>query len=229
MLPKNAQNNNSKTLILSRHAEGEHNVALAQFGPTALYTLAHFDAPLSLLGKQSCRLMREAISSDTSLAKIYDFDLLLVSPLQRTIQTAQILFPEKYSVLSYKNIVSLECCRERYGLHYCDKRRPRAELVRSHPEIEFTLDSEEDELWTKMANQREEFPSLKGRIEKLLKWISEKEESKIAVVTHSTVLFYLWNLFLNVENQTKRRDLNENAQKGYFEPCESRVVNFVFE
>lgn len=173
--------------------------------------------------------MSESISTDSLLAKVYDFDLLIVSPLQRTLQTAQILFPKKYSDLSYKNIVSLECCRERYGRHYCDKRRSNAELARVHPEIDFRLDSEEDELWTKMSDQREEFPSLKERVEKLLKWISEREENRIAVVTHSTVLFYLWNLFFEVENQAKERDHKENVRRGWFEPCESRVVNVGFE
>lgn len=51
----------------------------------------------------------------------------------------------------------------------------------------------EDSLWTPDA--RETGPSVKGRGLEFVKWLNQRPESRIAVVSHSSFLFFLFSNF----------------------------------
>ncbi len=97
-----------------------------------------------------------------SMTKIH-IDLVVVSPLRRTLQTATSIFPSFYHIISfsfreifssrkYDNIpfIANELCRESYGVVVCDKRRNLIEIKEEYPRrVNFSLiETEEDTWWT---------------------------------------------------------------------------------
>ena len=71
----------TKEIYLIRHAQSEANAALDLDNPTFYY-----DARITSVGKE------QALSVQKKLKNI-DFDLMLCSPLTRTLQTFSLIFP----------------------------------------------------------------------------------------------------------------------------------------
>ncbi|RWR74071.1 phosphoglycerate mutase-like protein 1 isoform X1 [Cinnamomum micranthum f. kanehirae] len=143
-------------------------------------------------------------------------DLVIVSPLLRTIQTAVGVFGgEDYvdgvdvpplmvanagnsehpaiSSLNCPPFLAVETCRERLGAHPCDKRRSITEYRPLFPAIDFSLaifmqiESDEDILWT--AEKREVREEVAARGMRFFDWLWTRKEKEIAIVTHSGFLF----------------------------------------
>jgi len=66
------------TLILIRHAQALHNVAK---------DWSIHDPPLSTLGEQQCAELQEYLKKEEIMTKV---DLIVVSPMRRTLQTAKL-------------------------------------------------------------------------------------------------------------------------------------------
>ncbi|CAI0464117.1 unnamed protein product [Linum tenue] len=146
-----AQPENAKVLHLVRHAQGVHNVAGAK-DHSALMSPEYFDAQLSPLGCQQVQDLRNYVVSSGILGKI---QLVITSPLSRTMETAVRVFdtkPNRASVhnggeaeemldVNYPPILAYELCRERLGLHPCDKRRTVTEYRSLYPDVDFSLAS----------------------------------------------------------------------------------------
>jgi broad specificity phosphatase PhoE len=177
-----------KTLSLLRHAEGSHNVA------EALYGTPHWDAvesrkeqyldpELTERGQQQCasfaRHLPQALQN--GLAP----QLVLVSPLRRTLLTAELCLSSLPSDMA--PWVALEHARETLGDHTCDRRRHiDADVEAQHARVQFhLLPTRHDCLWTTV---RESEPALLLRTQRLLDVIFALEEEHILVVAHSEII-----------------------------------------
>ncbi|KAF8019689.1 hypothetical protein BT93_G0396 [Corymbia citriodora subsp. variegata] len=197
-----------KTLHLVRHGQGIHNVE-GDKNYKAYMNPDYFDAHLTPLGWQQVDNLRKHVQACGLSKKI---DLVITSPLLRTLQTAVGVFGgEGYtdrldglplmvanagnsaraaiSSLNSPPIVAVELCREHLGVHPCDKRRSITDYEFLFPGVDFSLiESNEDVLWK--ANVRETKEELAARGIKFLNWLWTRKEKEIAVVTHSGFLFH---------------------------------------
>ncbi|XP_022726940.1 phosphoglycerate mutase-like protein 1 [Durio zibethinus] len=229
-----------KTLHLVRHAQGIHNVA-GEKDHDAYLSEELFDAHLSPLGWQQVDHLRKHVQ-ETGLSK--KINLVIVSPLLRTMQTAVGVFGgEGYkdgmnvpplmvadageshrpaiSSLNCPPFVAVELCRERIGVHPCDRRKSIKEYQPLFPAIDFSLiESDEDILWK--ANTREKNEALAVRGMKFLKWLWTRKEKEIALVTHSGFLYQTLNAFGSDCHPSVKSEICK-----HFANCELRSVVIV--
>lgn len=204
-----------------RHAEGYHNEAIREAGselPTVFSTpgsAKFLDARLNAVGKQQCMNVREKIIENRQAQRIKP-EIIVVSPLTRTLETAHLLFG--HSKHSNRFIVH-NVCRERWGKYVNDKRRKASEIRAEFEEVyaasgdkidfdSFGFPTEEDEEWTE---ERESDEHCSARGIELLKWLNQREEKEIAVVSHSSFLRHLFKEFGSNLSQTDRSTLQRSA------------------
>ncbi|XP_056862036.1 phosphoglycerate mutase-like protein isoform X2 [Raphanus sativus] len=178
---------NFKTIHLVRHAQGIHNVGIEK-GELESYKL--LDACLSPMGIQQVSERRKEIIKSGLLNTV---QLVITSPLRRAMQTSVGIFRgqedmNQFDIFPKVNnsppIVALEICRERMGLYPCDKRESIGTYRTCFSEIDFTM-SDEDALW---AEERENMKDVSARGLHFLKWLWERPEKDIAVVSHGIFL-----------------------------------------
>lgn len=204
-----------KTIHLVRHAQGFHNVA-GEKDHELYKSYDYLDATLTPLGWEQVDNLRKHVRASGLSKKI---ELVIVSPLTRTMQTAVGIFGgEGYSngvdvtPLMVENafdsghpaISSLNCppflaieqCREHLGVHPCDKRRSLMEKKPVFPAIDFSLiESDEDVLWREDVRETDEEIAARGM--KFMEWLWTREEKEIAVVSHSGFLYGTLSAFGN--------------------------------
>lgn len=207
--------NRCKILHLVRHAQGVHNVA-SEISHDNLLSDEFFDARLSPLGWNQVDNLRKHVQASGLSKRI---DLVITSPLLRTMQTAVGVFGGQahkndvvngapnllmvknagnsgrpaISSLSSPPFMAVELCRERLGRHPCDKRRSVSEYRSLFPAIDFSqIKSNEDKLWK--ANVRENNDELAVRGQEFLNWLWTRKEKEIAIVTHSGFLSQFYPL-----------------------------------
>ncbi|PIA51864.1 hypothetical protein AQUCO_01000034v1 [Aquilegia coerulea] len=156
-----------KTLHLIRHAQGIHNVE-AEKDHKAFLSPALFDAHLTPLGWQQVDNLRTHVR-ECGLSK--RIDLVITSPLLRTMQTAVGVFGgdsyedgtdlplmvanagksdrSAYSSLGCPPFIAVELCREHLGVRPCDKRRSITEYLPLFPAIDFSLVESDEDIWWK--------------------------------------------------------------------------------
>ncbi|KAK7302621.1 hypothetical protein RJT34_13513 [Clitoria ternatea] len=230
-----------KTIHLVRHGQGIHNVeGDKNYG--AYMNPEYFDAHLTPLGWQQVDNLRKHVHASGLMKRI---DLVIASPLLRTLQTAVGVFGGEghtdrtdgppplmvsnagnssraaISSLNCPPIVTVELCRERLGVHPCDKRRSISEYQFLFPAIDFSLiDSNEDTWWK--ADVRETKESLAARGLKFLNWLWTQKEKEIAIVTHRAFLFHTVNSFGNYSHPLVKKELSK-----HFGNCELRSMVIV--
>ena len=173
----------TKEIYLIRHAQSEANAALDLDDPTFYY-----DARLTPLGKEQTLITKKKLKS-------IDFDLMICSPLTRTLQTFSLIFPNSIS-----NTILLPFVREHLD-HSCDVGRQPSVLQKEFPQFKFdnikkfwwNNDSPIDE---KTINW-ESFDDLDKRVNKFKSWINTRPEKKIALVSHGTFISRIINYHLN--------------------------------
>ncbi|KAE9597106.1 putative histidine phosphatase superfamily [Lupinus albus] len=226
-----------KTIHLVRHAQGIHNVE-GDKNYKAYLNPRYFDAQLTPLGWQQVDNLRNHVRDSGLIDKI---DLVIVSPLLRTLQTAVGVFGgEGYtdktdvlplmvanagnssraaiSSLNCPPIVAVELCREHLGVHPCDRRRSISESQFLFPAVDFSLiDSDEDDLWKE--NIRETKEELAARGLKFLNWLWTRKEKEIAIVTHSGFLFHTLHKFGNDCHPLVKKEISK-----HFANCELRSM-----
>ncbi|CAN1341120.1 Phosphoglycerate mutase-like protein 1 [Linum perenne] len=211
---------NTKILHMVRHAQGVHNVAGAK-DHSALMSPEYFDAQLSPLGSHQVQDLRSHVVSSGLLERI---QLVITSPLSRTMQTAVKVFDsmpkrEEYGdaeeTLNVKlpPILAHELCRERLGLHPCDKRKTVTEYRSIFPDVE----SDDDVMWKPDA--RETFEEVANRGLKFMNWLWTRPEKEIAIVCHDRFLQYTLEALTNDCQPTLR---SEAAAQ--FKNCELRSL-----
>ena len=173
----------TKEIYLIRHAQSEANAALDLDNPTFYY-----DARITPLGET------QALSAQNKLKNI-NFDLMICSPLTRTLETFSLLFPKPI-----KNSIILPFVREHLD-HSCDVGRSPSVLQNEFPNLNF--DGVKEFWWNndipideKKINY-ESFEDLDLRVNKFKSWINKRSEKKIALVSHGTFISRIINYFLN--------------------------------
>ncbi|KAL8554853.1 hypothetical protein ACS0TY_002870 [Phlomoides rotata] len=198
----------------------------------------YFDAHLTQLGWQQVDNLRKHVHS-TGLIK--NIDMVITSPLLRTIQTAVGVFGgEAYtdkmdglplmvanagnsgrpaiSSLNSPPILAVELCREHLGVHPCDKRRSISEYERLFPAVDFSLiESDDDILWK--ADVRETKEEVADRGVNFINWLFTRKEKEIAVVTHSGFLFHTLARFGNDCHPLVKKEISS-----HFANCELRSM-----
>jgi broad specificity phosphatase PhoE len=171
----------AKVVHFIRHAQGYHNLAVAEAGEQAYTSWALRDA----------RLTPKGLAQSAEVARVtagMRFDALLVSPLSRTLQTAVNAVPSMRG-----KMIAEELVRERSGLNPCDFRREKNVLAQEFPEVNFDqLSSETDVLW---SAERESLPALQDRCDaflaRLFEGFATKDAAFVGVVTHNDFLTML--------------------------------------
>lgn len=230
----------SKTLHLVRHAQGIHNVE-GEKDYKAYLSPELFDAHLTPLGWDQVDKLRNHVHACGLSKKI---DLVITSPLLRTMQTAAGVFGgESYSdgvnapplmvanagnsnrpaisSLNCPPFIAVEYCREHLGVHPCDKRRSISEYRHLFPAIDFSLiENNEDILWE--ADVREANEAVAARGMKFINWLWTRKEKEIAIITHSGFLFHTLSMFGNDCHPVIKREINK-----HFANCELRSMVLV--
>jgi broad specificity phosphatase PhoE len=190
-----------KTIHFVRHAEGSHNVE-GEVDYKCYLKEEHEDANLSELGNEQCRQFNIK-SCDEGIGATAE--LLVVSPMRRTLQTAQRCFSHLQQAMPW---VACELVREQTGLHPCDRRRTVTEYETDYPHIDFSqLDSNEDPLFFQyQGREPDEIVAQRGR--DFMEWLAKRPEREIIVVTHSAYLRHLLGSVLDLEEGERTKFYN---------------------
>lgn len=183
-----------KRISFVRHAQGFHNQATQRAGGS-MTPIDHTtpgawrfrDSALTPKGVAECLAARDAASACAPT-------LVVVSPLVRAIQTAHLMFGGRGIPFMVHHT-----CRERWGKYTCDARQSRAETVAAvAPAFAGTGDtvdfdswgfpSEEDTDWTV---DREPSDHCRARGLEFVRWLRERPEREMAVVSHGSFLRHL--------------------------------------
>jgi broad specificity phosphatase PhoE len=223
----------TKKVHFIRHAEGFHNVASHDTGNNdCLSSMDFWDARLTPKGIEQCKRLRKELSQRPSQGRPFThFDLIVVSPLTRTLETAMHIFgpPRKPGVpkfmcdtfedtnLPRPKFLVREECRERWGLYTCDGRRPISETAKEFPDFDFSeVEHDEDMYYTP---HREPSEHCMARGVSFLEWLNARPEKCIAVVTHSSFLRHLFSQFGGDQSPGDKDDLQRLAGN-----CELRSI-----
>ena len=184
-----------KVLFLGRHGQGWHNVAEAKYGTKAWDCYYSFldgydnmtwaDARLTPVGQQQARDVNTLWSSQLKNG-IPTPDTYYVSPLTRTIETADLSFQGLHlpKDKEYKPYIK-ELLREALGVHTCDRRSTKSEIENMFPHV--TIEpgfSDPDPLWE--ADYREPQSARRYRLATFLDDIFSTDENMfLSFTSHS--------------------------------------------
>ena len=178
----------SKELFCIRHGTSEHNNAYFVIGEAAFNE--YEDSKLLPSGyTQAQQLGRD-------WKKINEMDLVIVSPLSRTLETATQIFKGKNV-----QIIALDCLIEfPQHQHLCNKRISKETLKEKYPHVNFDRIAN-DLYWD--SEKEESYETLKERVSFSKQWISMRNEYKIAIVSHSSYLSEFMNEKIDYNEQLK--------------------------
>ena len=205
---------NVKTVHFVRHGQGFHNL-LADMAKADGKVWENFvdtpdnpymrpellDSPLTHKGRQ------QALAS----AMTNPPELVVVSPACRALATGVLVFA------GAPNILAHELVREGTGIHACDQRRPTSQQAREFPQVDFSMLTEEDELFD--PHRRETKPEVAERIYQFLEWLSQRSEREVGVASHSEWLLTVFNGVC---------ECNDESLKAWFQTGELRSVQLEF-
>lgn len=240
----------TKKVHFIRHAEGYHNQATAESGsndcllrgdnqPARDHPL--YDARLTEKGIRQADDLRAYLARRPSGSRTFTaFDLVVVSPLTRTCETALHVFgtprepglpaflaggeappgtPERAAGIQVPppRFLVREECRERWGHYVCDGRRSIAEIAPEFPNFDFSEIVHNEDVF--YGDERESDDHCCERAVRFLEWLNKRPEKCIAVVTHSSFLRHLFGQFGDTLHYEDREDLQRLAGN-----CELRSV-----
>jgi|TARA_B110000495_G_C22991118_1_gene583636 broad specificity phosphatase PhoE len=138
------------------------------------------DTPLTVKGIIEAELL------GNEWGEINDIELVVTSPLMRTLCTTENIFYNiNVPVIVYDGIKEHPQSEE-----WCNLRSSKTVLIERFPDYDFSdLKTDNDTEWQrKRLPEEEEMKKLNERIEKFKRWIMARPEKKIAVVCHSSFL-----------------------------------------
>ncbi|KAH7567606.1 hypothetical protein JRO89_XS07G0102200 [Xanthoceras sorbifolium] len=204
-----------KTVHLVRHAQGIHNVA-GEKNHDAYLSYDYFDAHLTPLGWQQVDNLHKHVQ-ETGLSK--KIELVITSPLLRTIQTAVGVFGgEGYAdgidvpPLMVANAGNSD--RSAISSFNCPP-FVAVELCREH-----LIESNDDILWTPEIRETNEAVAKRGM--EFINWLWTRKEKEIAVVTHSGFLYHTLSAFGNDCHPSIKSEICK-----HFANCELRSMVIV--
>ena len=167
-----------KNIYCIRHGLALHNVLGQEIGSKAYFLEKCFDAPLVDKGILQAKELGKKWDNLDKIQKV------LVSPLTRTLQTAENIFKDKIGL----KIIALDGIKEfPQGMETCNKRREKKELEVNFKNIDFSeLDSDTDKMWRE--DRFETIEELEQRIEDFKNLLKKLDDENVAVVSHSSFL-----------------------------------------
>jgi len=168
--------NMSKILYLIRHGHSLHNELFHKLGVKAFRIPLTIDSPLTQEGHL------QSIELGQSWSKKNEIELILVSPLTRTLETCMNIFGD-----TDIPIESHEFLREYpIGEDTCNKRSSLSLLKNKYPKINFNLEVDQDILWKE--DYRETMNELEIRIKTMINYLNSRKETNIAIIGHSSYI-----------------------------------------
>tara|TARA_B100000925_G_scaffold270670_1_gene233336 strand:+ start:1436 stop:2023 length:588 start_codon:yes stop_codon:yes gene_type:complete len=167
-----------KTLYCIRHGTSEHNVRYKEVGHVAFNE------------KMDTKLVDSGIAESINLGITWDkrdyIDLVIVSPLSRTLETCSNIFKNTNT-----NIIVLDDLIE-YPQHaeICNKRENKSVIEELYPRFDFSQLSETRE-WD--SSKSETYGELKQRSNNIKQWILNRPEKNICIVAHCSFLLAFMN------------------------------------
>ena len=161
-------------LYCIRHGEAIHNILYKQQGMKIFFDKEFYDTKLTNLGHN------QAIELGKTWTDKNKIELVIVSPLTRTLQTAQNIFKGmNIKMIAFENVKEYP-----QGKHTCNRRSKLSSLKKYFPEIDFTnIITEEDTLWD--PDNIESIDSLLARINQMYDFIETTKYKNIALVGHN--------------------------------------------
>ncbi|KAG0622192.1 hypothetical protein M758_3G078500 [Ceratodon purpureus] len=230
----------SKVIHIVRHGQGFHNVA-GEVDHASYTSWDYADASLTDLGWQQSEALHKHLDVTGIKAQV---ELVVVSPLLRTLQTAagvwggatlaeggasggeEVLMvgglgkAPHAAIAAPKGLkfVANEFCREQNGVHPCDRRSSVSSYKKSFPCVDFSeVGTDEDTWWSE--TERESAQQLFTRARTFVRWLLNRPESRIAVVSHSSFIFHMCHLFGADCSDVVRKEIQQG-----FRNCEMRSV-----
>jgi broad specificity phosphatase PhoE len=233
-----------------RHAEGFHNAETEKTGNNYCLLRSEgqqasqhplYDSRLTPKGINQAKSLRKILANRPSGGRSFTaFDLVVVSPLTRTCETALHVFgrPRKPGVPAFLSsgdapvgtpehdaglkvppprFIVREECRERFGHYVCDGRRSIQEIHSEFPDFDFSEVANDEDMY--YGDDRESDDACCARAIQFLEWLNSRPEKCIAVVTHSSFLRHLFGQFGEQMTQEKKDSLQRMAGN-----CELRSV-----
>jgi broad specificity phosphatase PhoE len=165
------------TLHLVRHAQGFHNLSVANH---------HMPDPLlTEYGKEQCRQLHDSFDPMNSI------DLIVASPLKRTIYTALISFRD---IIARKNlqVIAMPEVQETSDIP-CDTGSDIKELEKEFAgqPVDFSMVAARPDWNSKQGDWAPWTDPLNVRATKARQWLAARKETNIVVVTHGGFLHYL--------------------------------------
>ncbi|KAH9816235.1 histidine phosphatase superfamily [Melampsora americana] len=177
----------SKRIHLVRHAQADHNVNFDNH--------SFPDAALTPTGQEQCLELNQRTSSNIQKSA----QLLVTSPLRRTLQTTLIGFPQLIDELGGRSaIIALPQLQEN-GSSPADTGSSRLDLERDKEfeGIDFSL---LDDGWnSKSGVWSSDEDSLRQRAGWTRKWLAARPEEEIVVVSHGGALRYITEDYADYE------------------------------
>lgn len=200
---------NTKSVIFLRHSRTENNEYLHKHGWLPGFTDPGLrDTHLSEGGEELVKALNKKILRGESEANLSDVDLLVVSPLQRTLQTATIGLDKVLLNRPDDRFIPRLICplaAERVYME-ADVGRPRSVLEQEWPQFDFSELPADDSPWWWTGDQEtytewrvpghysvlgEPRDVFGKRMVRFKQWLQARPESKILVVAHWGTIFSL--------------------------------------
>jgi len=163
------------TIYCIRHGWSAHNDGFIESGydEKVFEDIKYKKSPLTEKGIDQAKKLGESWHEKNNI------DIILCSPMERCIETANLIFGQQCEL----NI--LECLREYpAGIHWCNYRSSRDELINNYPNIK-TIDipyEEEDSYFN--PELFESKYDLQKRVNKLKKYLNQYKNKNIAIIGH---------------------------------------------
>ena len=170
----------SKSIYFIRHGYALHNDLFWSIGTDAYKK--YQDTPLLHKGYLQANDCKKKHVKPWN-GKLKNIDIVLVSPLSRTINTALSIFGDTRHYCT--KFIALDCLMEypQGGDEVCNKRKKIEILKDNYPTIDFSELSGDN--WD---NNKESIEELEERIETMVNYIQKLDANRIAVVSHSSFL-----------------------------------------
>ena len=177
-----ATNENIARVAAAHGYKSEHELRENDFDAfiESMADPAFFDSRLSAKGRQQVAELGSKIQAACEQQGLPPPTTVLCSALSRALETATEGLAAKRPDMQ---IVATDLLREFAGPLVADKRRTVTELKRDFPETDFSLCSENDELW--VENMDEAFRSGPARAVEALTLVMGRPEQTLAVVSHN--------------------------------------------
>lgn len=223
-----------KKIVFVRHGQATHNPRAEEAKAngcshdTFLKLMQEddqFDAELTLLGIEQAKTSRE---KNRNL--LVGVDLVVSSPLSRTLKTADLTICPEEGIYGYGDDddrrhpkrICYEEWREINGWLLNAKRRTKTELKQLfHPRWDFDSIVEQDETWTE---EMETYDDCGERGYQSLLWLLRRSEDKILVVSHGGIL-----RFSMVDHPLVKLVDGREPDKKRFDNCEMREYEISYE